>query len=273
VSTPTSSETAGASRGGRPGKLRITTRDIELLCFMAEQRLVLAEHVGALLGVSVAAAERRLRALTRAGYVRRQRLFDRKPSCYQIVRDGLAVIGSDLPTPRLDLRSYEHDIGLGWLWLAARAGRFGALSRVVSEREMRSRDGRAGGEGKPLGRQDPIGVRLGGSGPGGRRRLHYPDLLLRTTSEHTVAVELELSSKGRTRREKILAGYAGDPRIDAVLYLVERGRVGDEVAASARRLGISHMVHVQRAVSAARAQRATGRARAARRAAGPEAAR
>jgi DNA-binding MarR family transcriptional regulator len=254
-------------------EVRITDRDLELLRFLAEHRLLLAEQVGALLGVSVATAERRLRALTSAGYLRRERLYDRKPSCYQITRDGLSAIGSDLPVPRLDLRSYEHDLGLGWLWLAARAGRFGELSGVRSERELRSNDGRTGAEGTLLGREDPLAVRLGGSGPGGRRRLHYPDLLLRTRCGHTVAVELELTSKGRTRREKILAGYAGDPRFDAVVYLVERGRVGDEVSTSARRLGISRMVHVQRVARATGARPVGGRVRMARRAAAPEAAR
>ena len=235
-----------------------------MLRFIAEHRLVLAEHVAVLLSVSVTAAERRLRALVRTGILQRRRLFDRRPAIYQITRLGLAVIGSRLPPPRLDLRSYEHDIGLGWLWLAARAGRFGALSDLVSERQMRSDDAASNRRGEPL------AVRLGGVGPGGRPRLHYPDLLLLTASGHRVAVELELSSKGRTRRERILAGYAGDPRIDVVLYLVERKQLGRELAASAARLGISGMVHVQPVGRAGGADRCRGGTRVAARAAVPD---
>jgi hypothetical protein len=218
---------------------RITERDRVLLAFTAAHRLVLAAQLEALLGCSGAAVSARLKTLVRAGLLSRRTLFDRQPSCYQITRDGLAVIGGRLSPPRLDLRAYDHDVGLGWIWLAARRGSFGALADVVSERQLRSGDARRESE------QAPLGVRLGGVGPSGRERLHYPDLLLHTASGQRVAVELELSSKGRTRREKILAGYAGDPRIDAVLYLVERPSLGREIASSASRLGISRLVHVQ----------------------------
>jgi len=241
--------------------VRITDRDRELLTFTADHRLVLAEHVEVLLGVPHAAATTRLRALVRAGMLTRRSLFDRQPPCYQITRSGLAVAGSRLATPRLDLRAYDHDVGLAWLWLAARAGSFGALTEIVSERQLRSRDA-ARERGQPA-----LAVRLGGVGPRGHERLHYPDLLLRTASGHRVAVELELTGKGRTRREKILAGYASDPRIDAVLYLVERKSVGLAIAASASRLGLSRLVHVQLVARRERG-RGAGASRAVQRAAG-----
>jgi len=90
-----------------------------------------------------------------------------------------------------------------------------------------------------------LGVRLGGLGPRGQERLHYPDLLLHTTDGRRVALELELSSKGH-RLETILAGYGADPRIDGVVYLVESAAVARSVQAAARRLGVSSLVHVQR---------------------------
>ncbi len=62
--------------------------------------------------------------------------------------------------------------------LAARAGRFGAGARVISERHMRSHDGRTAE------RARRYGVRLGGVGPGGRDCLHYPDLVLVTDTGH-----------------------------------------------------------------------------------------
>jgi hypothetical protein len=60
-----------------------------------------------------------------------------------------------------------------------------------------------------------------------------------------VAVELELTAKSRARRERILAGYGSDPRIDAVLYLVDQPALATSIQASARRLGISQLIHVQ----------------------------
>lgn len=227
-------------------RVRLTDRDRQLLAFAARHRIVQTSQIAVLLGTSAAAAAPRMRALRRAGILTAQAPFDRQPRCYSITRRGLDAIESRLPPPRLDLRSYRHDVGIAWLWLAARGGAFGPLREVVSEREMRSRDAtdahavRTGG-----GRTDPFAVRLGGIGSGGRERLHYPDLLLVGAGGRRVAVELELTSKGRTRRERILAAYAADPRIDAVLYLVDRAATGRAIRASAARLGIRERVQVQ----------------------------
>jgi hypothetical protein len=221
--------------------VRITARDRLLLAFAAEHKLVLAAQAEALLGTSLAAAARRLRELRTGGVLVSDRPFDEQPPCFQVTRQGLGVIESRLPAPRsVDRAGYRHDVGVGWLWLAARAGVWGEMREVVSERSMRSRDGKSSGA-------ERFGVRLGGLGPGGRERLHYPDLLLVDPNGHRIAVELELSSKDRRRVEGILAGYAADPRIAAVLYLVDRPSVGRSIEASARALGISDLVHVQRA--------------------------
>jgi hypothetical protein len=227
-------------------RVRLTDRDRELLEFAALNRIVLASQLEVLLGATTDAVTTRLRALRRAGYLDSQTPFDRQPRCYWITSRGLHAIESSLPKPRFELRSYRHDLGVGWLWLAARGGAFGPAVRVVSEREMRSSDAsaahaaRAGGE-----RTETLGVRLGGVGPGGRERLHYPDLLLVGADGRRAALELELTPKGRARRERILAGYAADGRIDDVVYLVDQPAVARGVLTSAARLGIRGRVHVQ----------------------------
>jgi hypothetical protein len=157
-----------------------------------------------------------------------------------IERDGLKALGSRLPAPELDVHTYVHDTGVAWLWIAARRGTFGPLREVIGERRMRSHDGR-----RDPG-SEPLGVKLGGFGPRGREALHYPDLLLRTVDGRRVALELELSSKWRVRLDKIMAGYAADPRIDGVVYLVDSRTVARSVEAAARRAGISSRVHIQR---------------------------
>jgi hypothetical protein len=224
-------------------RVRITDRDRELLEFAAQHRMVLSSHVQVLLGVSYGAATTRLRALVRAGLLGSRAFFDRQPRSYWITRAGLRAAGSELPPPRVDLRSYRHDVGVAWLWLAARRGAFGSLTRVVSEREMRSHDAieTLAASGAP----QPFAVRLGGVGAGGRERLHYPDVLLMGPGGRRVAVELELTSKSRPRRERIVAGYAADRRFEAVLYLVDSRAVGRAVRSSAERLGVSDRVHVQ----------------------------
>jgi hypothetical protein len=223
----------------------LTPRDRLLLELAAEHRLILADHAATRLGTSRSAARARLRALCASGYMAAVRLFAGQPTCFQISRRGLEVIDSPLPRPQLDVRGYAHDVGLAWLWLAARDGAFGSVREVLSERTLRSRDGLPRRDRPEVGAEEPLGVRLGGRGSGGAERLHYPDLLLLTQEGRGVAVELELSSKARARRERILAGYGSDPRFDAVLYLVDRPALAASIRSSARRLGMSQYVHVQ----------------------------
>jgi hypothetical protein len=233
--------------------IRLTDRDRIALEFAAEHRLVLAAQVAVLLQTSVGGARKRLGLLVGSGWLRFERKFT-GPGCYLIERRGLAAVGSRLPRPRdLDPAAYDHDVGLGWLWLAARRGWFGTVDRVVSEREMRSHDGR------PEHRREPIGVRLGGVGPRGGERRHYPDLLLECRTGHRVAVELELTTKPRRRLEGILAGYATDPRIDAVLYLVRDPPTGRAIERAAASLGSSPTVIVQRTRVPAVASRTSAR--------------
>ncbi len=232
-----SSTSGGASDRGR---VRLTERDLTVLAFIAEHRIVARAHVRALLTVGDSAAGSRLRALANAGFVGRHRSPDGHDECYTIKVRGLAALRSSLPRTRLDYRGYEHDVGVAWIWLAARGGLWGSPREVISERRMRSHDRSEDG------RHDPFAVRLGGVGPGGGPRLHYADVLLVRGDGRRVAFELELSGKSRIRRERILSGYAADPRIDAVVYLVDKTTVARGIQATARKLGISDLIHVQR---------------------------
>ncbi|MBV9606380.1 MAG: hypothetical protein JO027_14785 [Solirubrobacterales bacterium] len=257
-------ERHGTQSGARPKRqaARLGEKDLELLWFLGEHRMVLSEHVAALLGVTVGTADERLRKLAEAGYVRTEDLFRKWPAMQLITRAGLNAIGSALPTPRRDVRTYEHDAGVAWLWIAARRGTFGPLTEVVGERRMRSHD-RSRDPGT-----EPLAVKLGGVGPRGSESLHYPDLLLRTTDGRRVALELELSSKGRRRLEGILVGYAADPRFDGVVYLVQSAALARSVGAAARRLGISDLVHIQRVRSTVSSPAASAALAAQRRAPG-----
>jgi hypothetical protein len=210
-----------------------------VLEFAAEHPFLLTAHARTLLGSSTASVSARLRNLTRGGWLR----YERKlagPGAYQITRGGLGAIGSALPPPRdIDLATYDHALGMGWVWLAASRGAFGALRGMASERHMRSEDRR---HTEPAER---FGIHLGGVGRYGGERRHYPDVLLETTAGHRIAVELELTPKARARRNEILGGYALDARVDAVLYLVEDRRTGLAIERAARRAGISERVQIQ----------------------------
>lgn len=239
---------ANVSRLTRPRDLvrptdgiRLTDRDRELLAFAAEHRLVLEPQLEHLAGARPGKLARRLGGLARAGYLSGGRAFDQRH--YQIRSAGLAAIDSALPVPRFNPGAYKHDVGVAWLWLAAHHGTFGSLSEVLSERRLRSHDAafdRA---------REPYGVRLGGLDRHGYERLHYPDLLLIDPQGRRLGLELELSPKGRERRELILGGYGADARIDHVLYLVEdhpRGRAIRRLMREAvRDRGLAERIHFQ----------------------------
>jgi hypothetical protein len=104
---------------------------------------------------------------------------------------------------------------------------------------MRSEDALHGGE------REPFGIRLGGVQSDGRDRLHYPDLLLVDGRGHRIAVELELSSKSRIKRDGIMRAYAASAGVDAVLYLVETEAMARTIRTAAAAYGTSDRLHVQ----------------------------
>lgn len=227
--------------------MQITERDRRMLAFAAEHRFVLGAHIAMLLGISTPAASARLRGLRDAGYLNDGRPFQDEPPHYQATTAGLRAISSDLRCPRkVDLSLYRHDAGLAWLTVAAERGMFGPLQQIVPERQMRSQDGRASDG------EEPFGVRVGDVGRDGRPRLHYPDLVVVTDTGHRVAFELELTLKGPRRRERILAAYAADQRIDAVIYLVDHPAHRRAMQESARRVGIADRVRIEQVTLAHR---------------------
>jgi DNA-binding Lrp family transcriptional regulator len=224
-------------------------RDRDLLEALAQQRVAVLAQVAHWLGVSEATAGRRVAALHRAGLLERQRLFAGESAAVRITEAGLKRIGSPLGKPGRKLDEHRHDVGVGWVWTAAREGAFGELAEIVSERSMRSHDARLDrmAPGERFLEENPAtyGVGIGSVSTTGRLERHYPDLLLHTGRGQTIAVELELTSKGRRRLAKVMDAYAADPRIDAVLYLVPDAAAATKIREAAARAGIERSVYVR----------------------------
>jgi hypothetical protein len=223
------------------GSVRLAERDCRILAFAAEHRLVLERQLERLVDVGPVTLRSRLRALVGAELLRAEQVFGERH--YQIRPAGLAAIDSKLPPPKFKFPTYKHDVGVAWLWLAAHRGRFGPVHEVLAERVLRSHDGAIDHA------REPYGVRLGGFDRYGNEPLHYPDLLLIDPYQRRLALELELTSKGRGRRERILAGYGADGRIDRVLYVVEDAREGRAtrrlLEGMTREMGLSDRVRFQ----------------------------
>jgi hypothetical protein len=232
-----------ASRAALP---ELDQVDRAMLAFAAQHRFTVTEQLAAVGGIGPEGTRRRVRRLVGDGLLTSRRHLHDHPAAHQITRSGLRAVDSDLPaTARINLSLYHHDLGLGWLMVLAHRGRFGRVSQVIGEREMRSRDGRIDPGDDPVGTRR-LGILLPGEGPRGGPRVHYPDLLLVTPAARHVAIELELSTKSPARRERILKAYLLAPRVDAVLYLVPNRAAGRAIARSAARVGASDLVHVQR---------------------------
>jgi hypothetical protein len=208
--------------------------------FAAAHRFVLACHVEAFLGTDRAVAYRRLHGLTRAGLLSYRRIFHAAPGVFQVTNGGLALIDSPLSRPRVDLRTYRHDVGAAWLWLAARAGRFGPPARVWSERELRSH--------LPSEHAADLGawaVTVDGVDRTGRPRVHHPDVLVLDAGGPGCALELELSVKSRRRLEQILLGYSACAGVREVVYVTDSEPVRRVLRTTIQAFGLDGLVSVQ----------------------------
>jgi hypothetical protein len=219
-----------------------TDREAAVLGPLAEHRFLIVPQVATLLGVGERAALARLKQLEKSRLTHFHSIFVGLPWAASIQGRGLRALGSTLKAPpRLNFNEYRHDVGVGWMWLAARAGSFGDLRGITTDRRMQADDLAA----RAAGIAPPWGVGLGMLNSHGRPQLHYPDLMLDTASGHRVAVELELTAKSAGRMNRIMNAYASDARVDEVLYVTANRSIAARVRDSARRAGIPERVHVQ----------------------------
>lgn len=219
----------------------LTERDTSVLGPLAEHRILTVPQVALLLAVTNDTALRRLRALESKRLVQVRWLFRGLPAAATMNTRGLRAIGSALKPPVLNLNEYRHDVGVGWLWLAARAGDFGELRRITTDRRMQAEDAGALARGDAA----PWGVGLGLLGGHGQAQRHYPDLMLDTASGHRFGVELELTAKSAGRMARIMTAYASDARVDAAFYLAANGSIAAGVREAARGAAIPERVHVR----------------------------
>ena len=225
----------------RVDDLSLTQREASVLGPLAEHRFLIVPQLALLLGVTDATAVRRLRQLEQRRLLELRGIFKGLPTAAVILSRGLSAVGSPLKAPQLNYNEYRHDVGVGWLWLAARAGNLGELRGLTTDRRMQAEDMTAVAAGRPA----RWGVGVGLLGSHGQPQRHYPDLVLDMASGHRVAVELELTAKSSGRINRIMRAYASDARVDHVLYLAANRSIAARVQESARRAGIPERVHVQ----------------------------
>lgn len=216
-----------------PG-FRVTDRDLAMVRWVGRLRFAEAAQVGRRFGLDERHTYRRLRGLVRAGLVDHRRVFHNQPGVYWATRDGLDAAGVRLPPAGIDIRTYEHD-RLAAVAAIALEDEFGP-SAIVTERELRSLDAAA---------ETPrYAVPRGGQAQLGRRGLHFPDLAVDGQDGRPLAVEVELTAKGRGRLDSIVAGYVRARHIAAVrYYAAPAARAGLERAIARARAGHLFAIH------------------------------
>jgi hypothetical protein len=169
-------------------------------------RFVEAPQVARRFGMDQRNAYRRLHGLVSHELLDHRRVFHAQPGAYTTTKAGLRVAGLGLPRPRVDVRSYAHDRAAGAVLIALER-EFGP-DRVLTERELRSREPGV----PPLPRYAVWrGVQRT------RRGLHFPDLAVEL-DDSLLAVEVELTGKGRARLDSIVAAYVRARHVAAIRY-------------------------------------------------------
>ncbi|MEL6963865.1 MAG: hypothetical protein AAFO01_14005 [Pseudomonadota bacterium] len=193
--------------------MRFTERDGRLLHWINGHGFVTLRQVARWLGTNYQTAQRRVRLLYDGGYIDCQWLVhgDR---AHWLTPAGRAMCGDSLPPPKhIRLGSYRHDrmlVDLALTLTADNGGHFTPERRLRQVQEL-----------------DRVG-----------KRGHVADGWLHTEDQKKpIAIELELSTKGSRRLERILRGYMADLDIAKVWYFVECEAVRRQLAKAAKDLG------------------------------------
>lgn len=187
----------------------MTERDLAIVRWIGRQRFAEAGQIACRFGMGDRKAYHRLRGLVGVGLLDRRRILHCEPGAYWAPRAGLSAADLGLPVAGIDIRSYHHD-RLATDVMIDLEQEFGP-GPILTERELRSRDTTA---------ESPrYSARLASDGSG-RRGLHFPDLAVDGSDGRALAVEVELTAKGRRRLEAIVAGYVRARHIAEVRYYV-----------------------------------------------------
>ena len=217
---------------------RVTRRDLAVVGWLGRLRFAEAAQVARRFALSERHAYRRLRGLVALGLLDHRRVFHNQPGVYWATRAGLDATGLRLPPAGIDIRTYDHD-RLAAAVAIDLAGEF-SPEVIVTERELRSLDAAA---------DTPRYAVRRGSADSGRRGLHFPDLAVAGSDGRPLAVEVELTAKGRGRLDSIVAAYVRARHIAGVrYYAAPAAMAGLERAVARARAGSLFDLHTTKEI-------------------------
>jgi hypothetical protein len=202
---------------------RVTERDVEIVRWVGRLRFAEARQVARRFRMDERNAYRRLHGLVMLSLLEHRRVFHAQPGVYAATSWGLGAAGLRLPRPRIDIRTYVHDRVAVSVVIALE--REFDPAAVVTERELRARE-----RGAP--ERPQYAVWRGSERT--RRGLHFPDLPVELDGGGRLAIEVELTAKGRTRLDSIVAAYVRARHIAGVRYYAAPAAAGGVERAVAR---------------------------------------
>lgn len=194
----------GSKELGCMGNIQITDRDLKLIKMINHYGFLDIAVLMRQFNMGEKVAYRRLYRLVRKGFLTHDKLFFKSPGVYRATQAGVMLANDRLPPLKnINLATYQHDL------LVAK------LSMVLEQRE--------GGVFTPerLLRHQRGLNRVG-------QRTHVPDGEL-IVGDKKIAIEVELSTKGRSRLEKIIKHYSADFSTDAVWYFYDSNEVKNKL--------------------------------------------
>ena len=203
-------------------RYRITTRDREILAWLARMRFARVEQIARRFGMGRTAAYRRVAAMRGANLVKLTPPIFAGPGVSVVTKRGLWVAQSQLGLPHVDTRQFDHDLEL--VEIATDYELEGHT--VITDREIRSMARTA--------HPSDERYRVRG-GAALNRSWVYPDLIVET-EELRFAVELEIAAKSQRRLTDIIWGYLRSRELDHVVYLVTDPVVGRRIEKISRAL-------------------------------------
>lgn len=206
-------------------RLALTSRDEDLVRWVARHGLVSADQVGRRFFPSMWAAWRRLRRLEAAGLIRREPAFRDLPFVVRVTGAGARLAACDVLPARLDAGLLRHALAVVDLSEELLADAPGA--EWVTERELRRDRMRAA-------RADPE-----------ERQRRTPDGVLVLRDGRHVAVELDLTPKRTRKLEQLADAYALDSGVDCVWWFLPSVAAAARMRELVAERGLEHLIELR----------------------------
>lgn len=180
--------------------MQITERDIHILTFINDFGYCGIGHLNQRFRLNKPRNYQIMKRLSKANLIKHERIFYQRPGIFRVTKKGAAYTSLP-PLKKIILGNYEHD--LKTITIALKLQSLYPEGVWLSERHLKCEKFRTG-----------VG-----------KRGHIADGFLLLPDDKRVAIEVELTPKGKSRIERIIKQYGGSFGFFEVWYFCPEGMV------------------------------------------------